>query len=95
MGLITFIVSLLFGVYCLTMKYLGWTQTGWTSLIASIWIIGGLQMIATGLVGEYIGKVYRETKRRPKYIVEIDLFNLPIQKNNLIQEEDYRYELRK
>ncbi|USK36092.1 glycosyltransferase family 2 protein [Bacillus sp. F19] len=95
MGLITFIVSLLFSVYCLTMKYLGRTQTGWTSLIASIWLIGGLQMISTGLVGEYIGKVYKETKRRPKYIVEIDLFNLPIPKNNLIQEEDYRYELRK
>ncbi|MCM3595758.1 glycosyltransferase family 2 protein [Metabacillus idriensis] len=94
MGLITFLVSLLFSIYCLTMKYLGRTQTGWTSLIASIWLIGGLQMIATGLVGEYIGKVYKETKRRPKYIVDIDLFNLPIQKNN-IQEEDFRYELRK
>ncbi|QNG58579.1 glycosyltransferase family 2 protein [Bacillus sp. PAMC26568] len=94
MGLLSFIVSLLFGVYCLTMKYFGQTQTGWTSLIASIWLIGGLQMIATGLVGEYIGKIYKETKRRPKYIVDIDLYNLPIPKK-LIQEEDYHYELRK
>lgn len=92
-GLISFITSLIFGVYCLTMKYLGRTQTGWTSLIASIWLIGGLQMIATGLVGEYIGKIYKEAKRRPKYIVDIDLYNLPIPKK-LIQ-EDYNYELRK
>ena len=45
-------------------------------MITSIWLIGGLQLMAIGLIGEYIGKVYQESKRRPKYIVDIDLFNL-------------------
>ena len=41
-----------------------------TSLIVSIWAIGGLQLLAIGVIGQYIGKVYLETKERPKYIVE-------------------------
>lgn len=77
-GVISFIVSFLFGVYFLGLKYFGNTELGWTSLITSIWLIGGLQLIAIGLIGEYIGKIYKESKRRPKYIIDIDLFNLPI-----------------
>lgn len=83
LGFVSFFVSLLFGLYFLTLKFLGETQTGWTSLILSIWLIGGLQLIAIGLIGEYVGKMYKETKHRPKYIVDIDMFNLgmPMQKN--------------
>jgi polyisoprenyl-phosphate glycosyltransferase len=77
-GCVSFIVSLIFGLYFLALKYFGDTELGWTSLITSIWLIGGLQLIALGLVGEYIGKIYKETKRRPKFIVDVDLFNLPV-----------------
>lgn len=77
-GSASFIISLLFGIYFLSLKFFGNTELGWTSLITSIWLIGGLQLIAIGLVGEYIGKIYKETKKRPKYIVDIDMFNLPI-----------------
>ena len=42
---------------------------GWTSMIVSIWAIGGLQLLAIGVVGEYIGKIYLETKHRPRYII--------------------------
>jgi polyisoprenyl-phosphate glycosyltransferase len=77
-GFVSFFVSLLFGVYFLILKFTGHTQTGWTSLITSIWLLGGLQLIAFGLIGEYIGKIYKETKRRPRYIVDLDLFNLPM-----------------
>ncbi|AIM16039.1 glycosyltransferase [Bacillus sp. X1(2014)] len=77
-GFISFLMSLMFGSYFLTLKFLGHTQTGWTSLITSIWLIGGLQLIAIGLIGEYIGKIYKETKQRPKYIVDIDTFNLGV-----------------
>ena len=49
---------------------MGATITGWTSLAVSIWAIGGLQLLAIGIIGEYIGKVYLETKSRPKYIIE-------------------------
>ncbi|MDQ0233653.1 glycosyltransferase family 2 protein [Metabacillus malikii] len=75
-GLISFFISLMFGAYFITLKLLGNTETGWTSLITSIWLIGGLQLIAIGLIGEYVGKIYKESKRRPKYIVDIDTLNL-------------------
>lgn len=75
-GLISFFSSMIFGGYFLVLKYFGSTELGWTSLITSIWLIGGLQLIAIGLIGEYIGKIYLETKRRPKYIIDIDLYNL-------------------
>lgn len=77
-GCLSFFVSLVFGLYFFTLKLFGNTELGWTSLITSIWLIGGLQLIALGLVGEYIGKIYKETKRRPKYIIDVDLFNLPV-----------------
>ncbi|MBD1381756.1 glycosyltransferase family 2 protein [Metabacillus arenae] len=94
-GMLSFIVSFLFGIYFLTLKFFGMTQTGWTSLITSIWLIGGLQLIAIGLVGEYIGKIYKETKRRPKFIVDIDLFNFPFSKKDKTEDELDHYEIRK
>jgi glycosyltransferase involved in cell wall biosynthesis len=78
LGFVSFFVSVIFGIYFLVLKFTGHTQTGWTSLITSIWLLGGLQLIAFGLIGEYIGKIYKETKRRPRYIVDLDLFNLPM-----------------
>jgi polyisoprenyl-phosphate glycosyltransferase len=81
-GFISFFVSLIFGMYFIFLKFTGHTQTGWTSLIMSIWLLGGLQLIAFGLIGEYIGKIYKETKRRPRYIVDIDLLNLPLRANH-------------
>ncbi|MCX8001998.1 MAG: glycosyltransferase family 2 protein [Anoxybacillus mongoliensis] len=78
LGFCSFFVSVLFALYVLFLKMTGHTQTGWTSLIMSIWLVGGLQLIAIGLVGEYVGKVYKETKQRPRYIVDVDLLNGPI-----------------
>lgn len=94
-GFVSFFLSLVFGSYFLTLKFFGNTETGWTSLITSIWLIGGLQLIAIGLIGEYVGKIYKETKQRPKYIVDIDSFNLPIQRHHLLNQtvEDERYSL--
>ncbi|MCZ0756449.1 glycosyltransferase family 2 protein [Anoxybacillus sp. J5B_2022] len=77
-GFVSFFISIFFGAYFLFLKFTGHTQTGWTSLITSIWLLGGLQLIAFGLIGEYIGKIYKETKRRPRYIIDLDLFNLPM-----------------
>ncbi|MFT4412896.1 glycosyltransferase family 2 protein [Fredinandcohnia humi] len=82
MGFISFFVSLLFGGYFFFLKFSGQTETGWTSLITSIWLIGGLQLIAMGFIGEYIGKIYKETKRRPKFVVDIDTYNLGIPKTS-------------
>lgn len=99
LGLVSFFMSLIFGGYFLTLKFLGNTEIGWTSLITSIWLIGGLQLIAIGLIGEYVGKIYKEAKQRPKYIVDIDSFNLPLTRHRLLNqtEEDelYRLDFRK
>lgn len=88
-GLISFFVSMLFAIYFLTLKMVGHTELGWTSLITSIWLIGGLQLIGVGVVGEYIGKIYKEVKERPKYIIEIDTFNLGNRSKQLEGEQEY------
>ena len=69
-GFLIFAVSILMLLYFLVVHFMGRTVHGWTSTIVSIWAIGGLQLLAIGIVGEYIGKIYLETKARPKYIIE-------------------------
>ena len=63
-------ISLLMLLYALVSKITGHTSAGWTSLMGSIWLIGGIQLLSLGIVGEYIGKIYNETKRRPRFIIE-------------------------
>lgn len=70
LGMLIFLCSIAMLVYSLVQHFLGNTSIGWTSLIVSIWAIGGLQLLAIGVIGEYIGKIYLETKERPKYIIE-------------------------
>ena len=70
LGFIVFISSLLPLVYSLIQWVYGNTIQGWTTLIVSIWALGGIQILCLGIVGEYIGKIYLESKSRPKYIVE-------------------------
>jgi glycosyltransferase involved in cell wall biosynthesis len=75
LGFLAFLFSCLAGGYAIIQKLLGHTLTGWTSLMASIWFIGGLLLMSMGLIGEYIGNIYEEVKKRPKYIIESDLFS--------------------
>ena len=70
LGIMISIVSLLFLIWSIFTHYFGYTVDGWTSLLASIWLVGGLEMLSLGVIGEYIGKIYNETKRRPRYIIE-------------------------
>ena len=69
-GVVVFIVSLIMLIYALVAKLAGHTSVGWTSLMGSIWLIGGIQLLGLGVVGEYIGKIYNETKHRPRFIIE-------------------------
>lgn len=69
LGAVVFCVSLLMLLYFLIRKLMGHTVDGWTSLACSIWALGGIQLLSLGVIGEYIGKIYNETKRRPRYIV--------------------------
>ena len=70
LGTLIFLVSIGMLIYSVIRHAMGATITGWTSLAVSIWAIGGLQLLAIGIIGEYIGKVYLETKSRRKYIIE-------------------------
>ncbi|MBQ7887496.1 MAG: glycosyltransferase family 2 protein [Clostridia bacterium] len=69
-GVIVFLVSLIMLLYALISKLMGGTTAGWTSLMGSIWLIGGIQLLSLGVIGEYIGKIYNETKARPRFIIE-------------------------
>lgn len=69
-GVILFAISIIMMIWSLVSKIQGNTIAGWTSLMYSIWMIGGIQLISIGFVGEYIGKIYEETKKRPRYIIE-------------------------
>ena len=70
LGVIIFAVSIIMLIYFLVRHFMGATVLGWTSLAVSVWAIGGLQLLAIGVIGEYIGKIYLETKGRPRYIIE-------------------------
>lgn len=74
-GFIMFLFSLFMAVYIVINKFLGNTTSGWSSLMISIWFIGGIQLVALGFIGEYIGKIYKEVKARPKYFIEKTTLN--------------------
>lgn len=69
-GFIIFLLSLIALIYLLIGHAVGNVQIGWTSTMASIWLLGGLQLFAIGIVGEYVGKAYLEAKRRPRYFID-------------------------
>lgn len=70
LGFFIFLVSIGILIYSLVRHFMGATIVGWTTLMVSVWGIGGLILLSLGVVGEYIGKIYLETKARPRYIVE-------------------------
>ncbi|MGN2369542.1 glycosyltransferase family 2 protein [Clostridium cagae] len=69
LGFFIFFISFIALIYSLIVKFLGNTVTGWTSLTLSIWMLGGIQLLSLGVIGEYIGKIYNETKQRPRFII--------------------------
>ena len=62
--------SIFAAVYALISYFTGHVVQGWTSLILSIWFLGGVQLLSIGLIGQYIGKIYVEVKHRPRYHIE-------------------------
>ena len=70
LGALIFIVSIIALVWALIARAAGHTVSGWTSLMCSIWMIGGIQLLCLGVIGEYIGKIYGEAKARPRFIIE-------------------------
>ncbi len=70
LGFFIFVVSIGMLIYSLVRHFMGATIVGWTTLMVSLWAIGGLILLSLGVVGEYIGKIYLETKARPRFIIE-------------------------
>lgn len=70
LGIVIFMISVAMLLYTLITFITGRTVIGWTSTIASIWMIGGIQLLSLGVIGEYIGKIYNESKRRPRFIID-------------------------
>ena len=72
-GLLFILISLVAIIYGLASFARGQALPGWTSLIVSLWFIGGAILTAMGVIGEYVGKIYKEVKRRPRYFVEQEI----------------------
>ncbi|MCI8380267.1 MAG: glycosyltransferase family 2 protein [Lachnospiraceae bacterium] len=70
LGIGIIVLSFLAAVYALWSYFTGRVTAGWTSLILSIWFLGGVQLVSIGLIGQYIGKIYIEVKQRPRYNIE-------------------------
>lgn len=70
LGLLFILISVAVIVYGVAVYCQGDTIPGWTSLLVSVWFIGGAILLALGIMGEYVGKIYKEVKRRPRYFVE-------------------------
>ena len=70
LGFLVFVVSILMLIYSIVRWANGETVIGWASVICSVWAIGGLILLALGVIGEYIGKIYLETKERPRFLIK-------------------------
>lgn len=72
LGFVISIVGIAMFIYTIIQKVLGNVISGWTSLMTSIWVLGGVQLICISVIGEYVGKIFTEVKHRPRYTIEID-----------------------
>ena len=70
LGFFIFLVSIGILIYSLVRHFMGATIVGWTTLMVSVWAIGGLILLSLGVVGDFIGKIYLETKARPRFLIE-------------------------
>ncbi len=70
LGMFIFLLSIAILFYSVIRHFFGYTALGWSSIMVSVWALGGLQILSIGIIGEYIGKIYMETKQRPRFIVK-------------------------
>lgn len=73
LGILISVLSVFGLLYALISHLCGVTVAGWTAIVCSIWLLGGLQMLCLGVVGGYIGKIYSEVKQRPRFLIETHL----------------------
>ncbi len=89
LGLLVFLTSIGMAIWSIVRFFMGYTVSGWASLAVSIWALGGIQLLSIGVIGEYIGKIYLETKHRPVFLIAEELTDdsvaqLPKERNDRI-----------
>ena len=67
MGILALLVGFIMVIHIFYEHYFGYTVSGWSSILMSVWILGGAVLLSLGIIGEYVGRNYMETKRRPRY----------------------------
>jgi len=80
LGFLMSLISFIAVIVTVIIKLVGYTVQGWTSLLCVIFLLGGIQIFCLGVIGEYIGKMYAETKARPRYIIEENTLQNPNKK---------------
>lgn len=75
LGIFIMFLSAVAAIYAFVSYFCGTVEPGWTSLLLSVWFLGGLQLFAIGIIGQYIGKIYTEVKHRPRYNIECCLIH--------------------
>lgn len=80
MGLIVMLISIILMIYTIVEKIEGHIVPGWSSLMISIWFLGGVQLISVSVIGEYIGKVFTEVKHRPRFNIECENYSKKMDK---------------
>lgn len=70
LGGIMSVLSIIAFIWAFVVKIVGNSEIGWSSMMCSIWLIGGLQLLCLGIIGEYVGKIYAEVKQRPRFIID-------------------------
>lgn len=81
LGILITIVSILLMIYTIVQKVLGHVVVGWSSLMISIWLLGGIQLISISVIGEYVGKVFTEAKHRPRFNIEYENYSSKMNSN--------------
>ena len=81
LGLITVLISIICMIYTIVEKCLGHVVSGWSSLMLSIWLLGGIQLISVSVIGEYIGKIFSEVKHRPRFTIESENYTNKMKSN--------------
>ncbi|GEL15965.1 glycosyltransferase family 2 protein [Pediococcus cellicola] len=75
LGFTIVFLSICLMAYTIAQRIMGNTTAGWSSLMISIWFLGGVQLISLSIIGEYVGKVFTEVKKRPRFEIEKDLYS--------------------
>ena len=88
LGLVISLISFLLILYALVSFFQGTVVPGWSSSLIAVCLLGGIQLICLGVIGEYVGKIYLETKARPRYIISQRTWETPLTEENSLQAQE-------